>query len=86
MPDLTNPRLMYAKAALFLLIALLSSTLLLLESPHLKTAALLTLAIWSSARAYYFAFYVIQHYIDPIYRFAGLFSFLRYLLSRSPKA
>jgi hypothetical protein len=32
------------------------------------------------ARAYYFAFYVIQHYVDPGYRFSGLFSFLRYFL------
>jgi len=27
---------------------------------------------------YYFAFYVIQHYVDPAYRFSGLWSFVCY--------
>jgi len=31
---------------------------------------------------YYFAFYVIEKYVDPTYRFAGLWSFLRYAMSR----
>ena len=43
---------------------------------------LLAIAIWSFARAYYFAFYVIEHYIDGEYKFAGLWSFWMYLLSR----
>jgi hypothetical protein len=42
-------------------------------------AALLALAIWSFARAYYFAFYVIEHYIDPDFKFAGLWAFAQYL-------
>ena len=29
-----------------------------------------------------FAFYVVQHWIDPGYRFAGLIDFARYLLRR----
>jgi hypothetical protein len=33
------------------------------------------LSIWSFARAYYFAFYVIEHYVDGSYRFAGLGDF-----------
>ena len=39
-------------------------------------------AIWAFARAYYVAFYVVQHYVDDGYKFAGLFSFLRYCLRR----
>jgi hypothetical protein len=46
---------------------------------------LLGLAIWCSARFYYFAFYVIEHYVDGQYRFAGLWSFACYVLSRSRK-
>jgi hypothetical protein len=34
------------------------------------------------APAYYFAFYVIEHYVDPGYRFAGLWSFVRYVLRK----
>ena len=41
--------------------------------------AIVGLAIWAFARAYYFAFYVIEHYIDESYKFAGLSSFVRYL-------
>ena len=43
---------------------------------------LLVIAIWSFCRFYYFAFYVIEHYVDPTYRFAGLSSFLKYLIGR----
>ena len=55
--------------------------LILLECPKWKVAILLALAVWAFARAYYFAFYVIEHYIDPSYRFAGLWSFVRYVAS-----
>src|SRR5688572_28209735 len=77
--DITSPRLLYAKGLLFLLTGVLAGTLLVLEHPTLKVALLLALAIWCFARAYYFAFYVIQHYVDPGYRFAGLFDFARYV-------
>ena len=82
MPDLTNPRVIYFKGFLFLFAGLLASAILILESPRLKTALLLSLAVWCFARFYYFAFYVIEHYVDPEYRFAGLWSFGRYLLRR----
>jgi len=82
MADLVNPRWMYLKAVLFLLIGAISASLILLELPTLRTTALLLLCIWSFARAYYFAFYVIEKYIDPSYRFAGLVSVARYLLRR----
>jgi hypothetical protein len=82
MADITNPRLIYAKGFLFLLGGLLASALLLAEQPTLKVAALLAIAVWCFARFYYFAFYVIEHYVDPGYRFAGLWSFARYLLRR----
>ena len=80
--DLTNSKLIYFKGALFLLTGAIACGIILLEHPSLKLAVLLGLAIWCFARAYYFAFYVIQHYVDPGYRFAGLVSFLRYLVRR----
>ena len=43
----------------------------------LKIIGLLAVAIWAFCRAYYFAFYVIDHYIDPSQRYAGLVDFLR---------
>ena len=82
MTDIKNTKLLWTKGALFLLIGIASSALLVLETRSGKVALLLVLAIWSSCRAYYFAFYVIQHYADPDYRYAGLISFLRYTFRR----
>lgn len=83
--DITSPKLLYFKALLFLLTGLLACFLILLDHPSLKLALLLLLAIWAFCRAYYFVFYVIQHYADPAFRYAGLLDFLRYLLrSRRP--
>lgn len=79
MADLRDPRVIYLKGFLFLVSGVLASGLLLAEHPSLKTAALLAVAVWAFARAYYFAFYVIEHYLDPGYRYAGLLSFARYL-------
>lgn len=70
------------KAALFLLIGLISGGLILVESPRWQTLGLLLAAIWAFCRAYYFAFYVIEKYLDPTFRFAGLGAAIRYLLRK----
>lgn len=82
MADLKNPRLIYLKGFLFLLGAVLSSLGVLLEHPEWRTAVLLGAAIWCSARFYYFMFYVIEHYVDSNYKFAGIGSFIMYLLKK----
>lgn len=82
MKDLTDPRWIKFKGVLFLGIALLASVLLLRERPTLRVGLLLAIAVWGFCRAYYFAFYVIEHYVDPTYRFSGLWSFAWYLFSR----
>ena len=83
--DLTDPRWIKVKGGLFLLMGLLAGTLLLWEHPSLLDAALLLTCVWGFCRAYYFAFYVIGNYVDPGYRFSGLWSFLRYCLRRKPR-
>lgn len=80
--DLKDPRLMYLKAGLFLLAGGGAVVGILVEFPSVRLAALLGIALWSFCRAYYFAFYVIEHYIDPSYKFAGLSSFVLYLVRR----
>jgi len=74
---------MYSKAILFLVIGGTSATLLFAQNAKLQTAVLLALVVWSFCRAYYFAFYVIEHYIDRNFRFAGLFAFAKYLRKRN---
>lgn len=78
MTDLRNPTLIWIKGMLFLVIGVLASVLLLLKAPHLSVAVLFILAVWSFCRFYYFAFYVIEHYVDSEYHFAGLLDFARY--------
>ena len=77
--DLTDPRWIKAKGLLFLVAGLLAGGLLLAAHPTLADALLLVICVWSFCRAYYFAFYVIERYVDPGFRFAGLWSLIRYL-------
>ena len=84
MTDLKSPTAIYLKGFLFLIAGIVSVGLIFAEAPTLRMAALLAIAIWSFCRAYYFAFYVIEHYVDPGYKFAGLGSFALYLLRRRP--
>ena len=79
MRDLQSHRWMWIKAALFVVIGMMSCALIIQEIPEWRVAALLALAIWSFCRVYYFAFYVIEKYIDPSCRFSGIFSALRHL-------
>ena len=85
MADLKDSRLIYLKGFLFLGGGCLASTLLLAEQPTLKVAFLLAVAVWCFARCYYFAFYVIEHYVNPQFRFSGLWAFAKYLFCRRTK-
>ena len=82
MGDIQNRKLLYLKAALLVFAGLLACAVIVIENPSWKTVLLLAIAIWAFARAYYFAFYVVQHYADPQFKFAGLLSFVRYLLGK----
>ena len=84
MADLTNPRIIKLKGILFLLIGIMSAGMLVVENLSLRHTVLLVIAIWAFCRFYYFAFYVIEHYVDPSFKFAGLWDFAKYLLSRKP--
>lgn len=79
MKDL-SPTWIKVKGVLFLLLGIVAAALLILENPSWKVAGLLALAIWCFCRFYYFAFYVIEKYVDPGYKFSGLWSFASYLL------
>ena len=82
MRDLRSHWWMWIKAVLFLVIGIVSSALILTEIPEWRVALLLALAIWAFCRAYYFAFYVIEKYVDPSFRYAGLFALIRYVCSK----
>jgi hypothetical protein len=82
MKDLSSPFWIKFKGLMFLLIGIVAAILLFLDCPTWRTAGLLALASWSFCRFYYFAFYVIEKYVDPGYKFSGLISFAKYLFQR----
>ena len=82
---LANTRIIVVKGFLFLVIGLSSLVLLASERPSLKETALIALVIWSFCRFYYFAFYVIEHYVDSDYRFTGLLSFASYIIRKETR-
>ena len=86
MKNLTDARLIKLKGILFLLLGLLSAAFLFFQHPTLSAAFLMVVAVWSFCRFYYFAFYVIEHYVDPNYRFSGLLSFALYLMQKRTNA
>jgi hypothetical protein len=83
MGDIKSPTILWIKGFLFLVLGLLASTLLIVQAPSITVGVLLCISIWAFCRCYYFAFYVVEHYFDSRYRFAGLFSFARYAARRS---
>ncbi|MFT7632083.1 MAG: hypothetical protein ACI87E_003132 [Mariniblastus sp.] len=82
MGDLKNPRWIYFKGGLFLLAGCVSVLLLWLDHPSLKAIVLTSIAVWCFCRFYYFAFYVIEHYVDSDFRFAGLVDFAKYIFKQ----
>ncbi|WOO41461.1 hypothetical protein [Rubellicoccus peritrichatus] len=80
--DIESPILLKIKAALFLVISGLSAGLLLALFYSViswQVIALFFLCIWSFCRAYYFCFYVMEHYADPNYKYAGLYDLFLHL-------
>jgi hypothetical protein len=82
MKDLTDPRWIKFKGILFLIVGVLAAALLTLENPTLKAAVLLAITVWCFCRAYYFAFYVLEKYVDASFRFSGLWSAMKFLCSK----
>jgi hypothetical protein len=83
MSDLKNPFLIYLKGLLFFAILIVSIALILIDCFSWKIMALLCLVVWSTARFYYFLFYVIEKYVDPAYTFSGIWSFILYITRRN---
>jgi len=81
MKNIEDPKLLWIKGSLFVFLGLIAFSLVALLSRSLSVVIAAAIAIWAFCRAYYFAFYVIEHYIDGRYRFAGLTSMVRYWLS-----
>jgi hypothetical protein len=71
-----------AKGVLFGVVAVIAAALILLESPSLRTAALLAILAWAACRFYYFLFYVLERYVDPGLRYAGVIALVRAVVTK----
>lgn len=80
--DIRSKPLLHAKGLLFLLTGLIAVGAILIESPNLRTVALLGIGIWSFCRFYYFLFYVLEKYAGRERRYAGVMDALRYVITR----
>ncbi len=76
MTDLKSRKWIVAKGVMFFAIAIITAAQILVELPSLNLALLLALLVWASCRFYYFLFYVLEHYVDPTMRYAGLLDLL----------
>lgn len=87
--DIKSPSLLKIKAALFVVIALLSTGLLaaaVFPMISWRIVALFSVCIWACCRAYYFCFYVMEHYADPAFRYAGLWDLFQHLVGVKRKS
>ncbi len=79
--DIKSVRLLWIEAILFVVLGVMAGGIIWLNEPRLQTCLLLLVCVWSMCRAYYFAFHGLQSYADQSFRYAGIWSILRYLLS-----
>ena len=82
MPDLHSKGWIAFKGVAFLGIALTAAGLLLMQNPTLWTGVLLGLLAWAAARFYYFLFYVLERYVDPRLKYAGLIALARAIMAK----
>ena len=80
--DLKNKNLILLKGFLFLALGVIAFLTLVALTQSLAVAGLALIAIWAFCRFYYFMFYVIEHYVDGEYRFAGIGDFVMHMIRR----
>ncbi|OYP36662.1 hypothetical protein [Rhodopirellula sp. MGV] len=76
--DLPSAGLIWFKGGLFAFLGVLSGIVLITRLSQWWDALILAICIWSFCRAYYFAFYVVEHWIDEDFKFSGLSAFATY--------
>ncbi len=79
--DLPKPWILI-KAILFLVILALCTFIILTTNDLFAETVAVAILMWSSARLYYFCFYVIHTYLDPTFKFTGIVSALRWIFTK----
>lgn len=82
MADLKSKKLIVAKGILFLIIAVACFSLILIQLLSWKNALLLICLVWASCRFYYFLFYVLEKYVNPSLKYAGIWALIQAIWQR----
>ncbi len=82
MGELKSKRLIVLKGFLFFLIVVLSISLIIIETHKISVFLLCLLLAWSSARFYYFLFYVLHQYVDPELKYTGIIHLITVILKK----
>ena len=61
--DIKSPLLLWLKAGLFGLLAIVAAVTLIVADNRWSKVVLLAICIWAACRLYYFFFYVLDHYV-----------------------
>ncbi|MFD0893261.1 hypothetical protein KBB96_17710 [Luteolibacter ambystomatis] len=84
--DITSPFVLKLKGALFAFLGLLAGIVLLAPVFSWQALGLFLISVWAFCRAYYFCFYVLHHYVDPSFRYAGMLDLMKKLLRIKKRA
>ena len=82
MPDIKSKNLIVIKGLLFITIVIASTIGIIFYCPRPAVIGLLIILIWSSARSYYFLFYVLEKYVDPNLKYTGLIDLIKKIKKR----
>jgi hypothetical protein len=77
MGDIKSKRIIVVKGLLFVAIVIGAGVGIICYCPRVEVVGLLLILIWSSARSYYFVFYVLEKYVDPKLKYAGIIDLVR---------
>jgi hypothetical protein len=84
--DLRSKHLIVLKGILFGGCVLGSAGLLIAENRSWETVGLVSILIWASARFYYFLFYVLEKYVDPKLKYAGIMDMIQQIARRKDRS
>lgn len=82
MADLKSKRLIVTKGILFMAIVAGASIGIVCYCPRFVVVGLVLILIWASARSYYFLFYVLENYVDPRLKYAGILDLIKQIRKR----
>ena len=77
--DLQSKFLIVLKGGLFAVLCIGAGVGAVLDTRPWAETLMVAIAVWSGARFYYFLFYVLENYVDPSLKYAGIWAMISQL-------